>query len=174
MDYAGFLVQINAYSAALTSVATITGLLFVWRQIAHAKASLEQLEGNRIAELQPYVSVALIEKKVRNQACVVIQITNHGRTPARNLRLKFEPAQVWHFVSKPTFPFATEDGISVLAPAEVRNYFLGRLVPGTAFFDAMKQAVPVELIFKSEIKPDETIQNVALALNDGTYQITDT
>ena len=155
----------------VTGLATLGGLIFVWRQVRQAQKSLEQLEKNRIAELRPYVSTVLRSTTVRGEPAVTLEITNHGRTPALNVKISFLEGDVFHYVSNPNFPFLADDGISVLAPSETRTYFLGRLVQGTAFHSSMQNSVPIVVEYRSGVTEVALTQALTLSLNDGKYSV---
>lgn len=149
----------------------VLAIPFLWRQLLHARKSLDHIEKSRIADLQPYISVQVERGSLRNEPGVLLRIANHGRTPALKVSIDFEPGRVWQFVSPANFAFVQPNGISVLAPGESKVYFLGRSGVDEDFDRLNRDEIQVMVSWESHVSTDRSRQNTAISLADGRFSV---
>lgn len=124
---------------------TVLGALISAVALLLGYLGYRNVRANQIETIRPYlVAKFRVEGEPKMEQGVFLEISNHGKTAARNVILEFEPAHAWRETSGDRYPFLRRNqGISSLSPDETGSYFVGRLTGTSKLQDLREKFVTV-------------------------------
>lgn len=110
-------------------VFTVLGALISAVALLLGYLGYRNVRANQIESIRPYLVASYrVEGEPTAEQSVFLEISNHGKTAARDVFLEFEPEGGWRDSSGNRYPFLRQNhGISSIAPGEKGSYFVGKL-----------------------------------------------
>jgi hypothetical protein len=146
----------------VSALLAVVAIAFVWWQVRQFRKAEES--GSRA-----YLSARLELGKSRERPAMFLVLKNHGKSPAKDIHIRFEHVNNWHYVEHwQKFPFIGENRILQLLPDEERRYFLGTLVKGSRLI-ALKTGEAKGTIIYSDLISSERREEITLTLRDMVF-----